>query len=269
VSLESTYKSVSAESCLILDAVEGVNANAQGLVEAWKDRSTKGHHASQPVTEQRPVLVEYAINGYPALRFDGQRTFMHLDGTLLKSDEVSVFAVVTDAATAQSGLAHRELLSNWSGRDGNSVTSLFVGMTGEDSIRLSDAISGVGRIQDRHTPFILTATNGERGAMVFQQNRLVTSSSTRLPSRRLDTPWVIGQQGNIDGEYWIGDLAFLMVVNRQLTPEEIQSVQSTLIRRFKLPVSEVEEPTAPNPEQLALASLCLVLFNSNEFAFVD
>ena len=180
-----------------------------------------------------------------------------------------MFAAVTDAAVEPGGLIHRELLSNWSGGDGNSGTSFFVGMTGEKSIRLSDVVSGVGEIQDRHNPFLLTATNGDHGARVFQQTREVAGSSTRLPARRLDTPWVIGQQGNINGEYWHGDLAYLMVINRELTEEERQSVQAHLIGRFNLPVSEPESTTHGTPEQLALASLCLVLFNSNEFAFVD
>jgi hypothetical protein len=145
-------------------------------------------------------------------------------------------------------------------------------MTNENAVRLSDAVSGVGEIRNRQRPFLLTATNGADGAMVFQQHRTVTAQTTSLPARRLDTPWVIGQQGNIGGEYWKGDVACLAVFDRQLNEAERKSVQALLIDQFALPVDEqsgnTSEP-APSPDQLALASLCLVLFNSNEFAYID
>ena len=190
---------------------------------------------------------------------------MHLDGALLKSDEVTVFAVVTD--TAPGG--HRELLSNWSGRDGNSGTSFFFGMTNENAIRLSDVISGVGEVSERQKPFLLSATNGGSGAAVYQQQRSILEQSSPLPSRRLDTPWVIGQQGNIDGEFWKGDVACLIVFDRQLSSEHRSEVQTSLIKRFQL--ADLSTPVNPpkSPAQMAIASLCLVLFNSNEFAYID
>ena len=176
-----------------------------------------------------------------------------------------MFAVVTDHASD----GHRELISNWSGRDGNSGTSYFVGMTNKNAIRLSDALSGIGEILDRQNPFLITATNGQHGASVYQQRRVVIEQPNPIPARRLDTPWVIGQQGNINGEYWKGDIACVLVFNEQLSPENRELIQDYLIERYQLP--SLSEPVAPamTPEQLAIASLSVVLFNSNEFAYVD
>ena len=88
-----------------------------------------------------------------------------------------------------------------------------------NAIRLSDALSGVGEIQDRQNPFLITATNGQHGTAVYQQKRVVIEQPNPIPARRLDTPWVIGQQGNINGEYWKGDIARLIVFNEQLSPD--------------------------------------------------
>jgi len=249
---------------LHLDASIGVTARTDGQVEQWIDQSGHAHEASQPDPARRPILVPDVINGQPAIRFR-ERQFLHLSGSLLKQDDFTILAVVTDNAVS----GHRELLSNWSGRDGNSGSSLFVGMTNENSIRLSDAFSGVGRIADRHRPFLLTAVNGADGARVFQQHRVVAEQSQRLPERRLDTPWVIGQQGNIDGEFWNGDLALLLVFRRPLTTDERISLQNHIIARFDLPADRESSAEPKSPELLSLASLCLVLFNSNEFAYVD
>ncbi len=259
---------ITAEAVLYLDASRGVDADANGRVARWGDLSEHQHHAIQLDADRQPVLVKNAINGLPAIRFDGHQSFLKLNGNILATDDVTVVAVVTDHAKAPH-LTHRELISNWSGRDGNSGTSFFLGMTGERSIRLSDAISGVGEILDRDKPFLLTAINGDHGSAVFQQNRIVTKSASRLPERRLDTPWVIGQQGNIDGEYWAGDVAFLMVINRELSDTERTSVQNALIKRFQLASFNESVRKALSADELAVASLCLVLFNSNEFAFID
>ncbi len=254
-----------ATAVLHLDPAKGVTSDSDGRVERWADQSVYSHDAFQSEIDRQPLLVADAINGSPAVRFNGQRSFLHVTGSLLKDDAVTVFAVATDQAAA----GHRELLSNWSGRDENSGTSFFLGLTDEQAIRLSDALSGVGQVQNRNLPFLLTASNGEAGANVFQQRRTIVEQSQRLPTRRLDTPWVIGQQGNIDGEYWKGDLAMLLVFDRQLSVEERITIQNLLIQRFKLP-SSIEPASFPrSPAQLALASLCLVLFNSNEFAYID
>jgi hypothetical protein len=161
------------------------------------------------------------------------------------------------------------LLSNWSGRDGNSTSSLFVGLTADHAVRFSDAISGVGVIQDRQRPFLLTAVNGDAGATLYQGGRTVVSQSQRLPARRLDTPWVIGQQGNIDGEYWQGDVALLLVFRRQLSEAELHGLWNVVTERYGLASVQRQQEVTSTAEEHALASLCLVLFNSNEFAFVD
>jgi hypothetical protein len=254
-----------AKATLRLDAAAGVETDKDGHLKRWLDQGSKQHHASQEVDAHQPLLVKNAINGLPAIRFDGTNDFLHVSGKLIDGDESTVFAVVTDHAPD----GHREIISNWSGRDGNSGTSYFVGMTNKYAIRLSDALSGVGEIVDRQNPFLITATSGQNGAAVYQQERVVIEQPNAIPARRLDTPWVIGQQGNINGEYWKGDIACLIVFNEQLSPEDRGLIQGYLIQLYQLPT--LSEPVAPSmtPEQLAIASLSVVLFNSNEFAYVD
>ena len=81
---------------------------------------------------------------------------------------------------------------------------------------------------------------------------------------------MIGQQGNINGEYWNGDIAELLVYDRALSTTERQKVWSVLLDRYQLSTFVRQAPSAePSPELLALASLCHVLLNSNEFIYVD
>ena len=253
---------------LHLRADAGVESNRDGRVSTWKDQSTGQHHASQSKPEQQPLLVNNVIGKRPVIRFDGKRRFLDVAGKLLTSQTCSIFAVASDVA-GQTATGHREIISNWNGGAGNSTTSVFLGLTNKNQIRFSDAFGNAGQIVDRTKPFLLTAINSSTGASVFQQATELRSQNT-LPSRKLDTPWVIGQQGNINGEYWHGDIAEILVYDRGLTVDERRQVWSVLLDRYGLPsYLDKVEATPVDPELLALASLCHVLLNSNEFIYVD
>lgn len=249
---------------LWLDADHGVERDPDGRVMSWKDRIDDRRQAVQSEIERRPVVSEGAIGGHAALRFDGRRRFLELSSPLLKSADSTILAVVVD----QGGPGHREILSNWSGRDGNSVQSLFLGLTAENRIRFSDDFSNAGAVTEQTKPFLLAAVNGPHGAAVYQNGRLLAERPQPLTNRRLDTPWVIGQQGNIDGEYWQGEIACLLVYDRPLSPEELSATTTHLLRHYGIPVPGTD-PAPPDPELSAWASLAVVLMNTNEFLYVD
>jgi len=75
----------------------------------------------------------------------------------------------------------------------------------------------------------------------------------------------VGQQGNIQGEYWKGELAELIVFDRELTDPERQAIGDYLLTRYA--IASREPPV--EPVDLGLASLCHVLLNTNEFLYVD
>jgi hypothetical protein len=89
--------------------------------------------------------------------------------------------------------------------------------------------------------------------------------STNVSPRNLETAWVVGQQGNIQGEYWKGELAEVIVFQRELTEAEREAVGRYLMARYEVASREPE----PEPVDLGLASLCHVLLNTNEFLYVD
>ena len=247
---------------LHLRADSGLKDAADGRVLAWTDASGSDHSATQSDPARQPLLMKDAAHGRPALRFDGQRRFLHLNGQVLTSQSFAIFAVVTDRATTN---AHREIFSNWNGAAGNAGSSLFFGLTGEDTVRLSDDFSGVGFVATRAEPFLLTGSNGPSGATVHQNDLALASKGRPLNPRNLTTAYVIGQQGNIDGEYWHGDLFELLVYNRDLPERDRLAVQRHLSEKYHLPRNN----TSHDPNFLALASLCHVLLNTNEFVYVD
>lgn len=268
VRAEEWRDAVPEDCVLLLEAGVGLVVDEQGGIARWQDLSRQNRDATQQLADRRPRAGTANTVEHAAVRFNSAaRQYLDLGTGLLPGQQFTILAVTSDSGKP----GHRELLSNWSGRDGNSVTSLFLGLTGESQIRLSDAISGVGEIQNPERPFLFSASAGPLGAMVHQGHRSVHATANPLPERRLDTPWVIGQQGNFDAEYWDGTLSLLLVFARQLNPEEQSLLREVLLRRYDLP-AEHETPVPPaelTPRGRAVASLSLVLMNSNEFLFID
>ena len=252
---------VTESLALHLRADAGVAANDDGRMIKWSDQSLSSHDASQDDHSARPQMVNAAINGRPVVRFDGQKRFLHLSGQIITSQQFTILAVVSDAG----GESHRGIFSNWNGAAGNSVTSVFLGLTGKNGVRLTDDYAAAGPSWPRHRHILIAAVADERDAAVYFNGAEVGRKGAAIARRNLTTGYVIGQQGNIDGEYWSGDLAELIVYDRSLNAEELASVQRYLVGRYKL----VEPPPRLTPAELALASLCHVLLNTNEFIYVD
>ncbi|MCC2672018.1 MAG: Planctomycete cytochrome, partial [Armatimonadetes bacterium] len=240
---------------LWLRADRDVTTDADGRVQRWTDPST-GIAALPPAPDTAPLLVKDALSGRPALRFDGKARYLHLPEGLVTSQQFTILAVANDRET---GGGPREIFSNW--RPDNSTTSLFLGTTGAGQIRLSDAAT-LGTLATPSRHFVLTAVSDRAGASVYQNRRELARKNGPLPARNLSGRYVIGQQGNIQGEYWNGDLAELLVFDRALSAEELERLWDWTSQRYEL-------GAAPSPRHQALTSLCRVLLNTNEFCFVD
>ena len=125
------------------------------------------------------------------------------------------------------------------------------------------------KVQDRTKPIELSAVTGTGQAADYQNGRDLAARTSPLATRRLDTEWVIGQQGNINGEFWKGGMAEIRIYNRDLTDLERRFVEAKLANIYNLKLSKPRPADELKPEVLALASLCHALLNSNEFLFVD
>jgi len=243
---------------LHLRADQGVTVDNASRVVAWEDHSGAERHAAQADPAARPELVRDGLNGRPVLRFDGRGRFLKLAGQVLTSQQFTIVAVVNDRAP---GSGHREIFSNWDGGAGNAGDSVFLGLTG-NAIRLGDPFSPAGAVADPARHFVLAGVSTPTSASVYQDRREAARREAPLPTRRLTTGYVIGQQGNIMGEYWHGDLAELRVYNRALRHEELEALWDALSARYGV----APRPPAPDP---GLASLARVLLNTSEFLYVD
>ena len=245
---------------LWMRADTGIQKNSINQVAAWKGQSTNQFTAHQTQTDKQPKWIAKAIGDKPALKFDGNNDALEIPEQVLDSQAFTIIAVAN--LTASNGL--REIFSNW-GKGGGAGSSLFLGTNGKTRIRLSDAFSNAGNLYEPQSHFGLMAINSKNGAITMQNGQRLASSNT-LPPRRLSPPYTIGTQGTINGEYWQGDIAELIVLNRALTNEEQFRIWNYLSKRYGF---DTKSQRIKDPTHLALASLCHVLLNANEFIYLD
>jgi hypothetical protein len=206
------------------------------------------------------LFQSQGIHNNAAIKFDGKDDFLNVAGQAIWTPHFSIIAVVSQTST---GTAAREIISNWH-RRGRSTNSIFLGTTGTNKVRLSDAFSPAGILTEPSRPFILTAINAADQATTFQNSTLLATQVTLTP-RVLSAPYVLGTQGNYGSEYWQGNIAELLVFDRPLDEDDRDAVWSYLGGKYQLSVT----PPRKTPDHLALASLCHVILNTNEFIFID
>ena len=235
-------------------------------IHSWFDQSDANIKAVAPQAKHEPLLLRQAWNNQPALRFDGEDDYLELQSAPLHSPYCTIVAV----ARNESQTGHREIISNWRA-DANVGTSVFLGLTAERTVRFSDAFANAGQIPEPTQPFILIAINEPGHAAVYCNGELLAELPHELPGRRLDTPWVIGQQGNIQGEFWQGDIAEILLYDHPLDAAARQTLELQLATTYGITLRSTpsSSPLRPAPELIPLASLCHVLMNSNEFLYVD
>ena len=227
----------------------------------WRDSVAGKLEASVLDSSQMPSWVAPDGNNPAYLRFDGDGRFLVLNQPVLERPEFTFLAVVRD----RGGEGHRQIFSNWNGAAGNSVTSFFVGLTGAGRIRVSDDFTTQNLLGVKDRWHALAVVCSEENVEVYVDGQLIEQKGAGLSPRDFGGTYVIGQQGNIQGEYWNGDIAWIKVYAEPLLASQVKAELLPWCKKLGI----VGEEPVPNVRILSLASLAQVLAGSNEFLYVD
>jgi len=252
---------------LWLDAAHGIQRDSNKHITSWASRVGE----ITALAHGDAVLATPGIGKQPAVALEG-KDWLKLSGRPVSGQDFTILAVVTDEAGSTSG--HRNLIGNWA--SSNSGTSIFLGTTlqgGKRQVRLSDALALRDKLEviEPASPFLLTGINSKSHARVYQNGQFLDGLSARLPDRKLDTDWTIGRQGTLDSEYWQGKIAEILVWNRALSEKELQACWAVLGAKYEIVEKSKPRPplTAGAAHRQALAQVCRVILNLNEFVYTD
>ena len=232
---------------LWLKADAGVSADASG-VSAWSDQSGQGNSATQSDNSRKPVLVPNAFgNGLPALRFvDNASNALddRLDGpsVITGSEARSVFIVARqDVATADN-------VSMLTLNRDNTGDRTIYRITPETGVRMgnADALYANHPIDQQ---FRILSVQNPAGALSNNTEALldgirIKPSTVNSPGLSLSTGtggFRIGDSENETGAAFSGDIAEIIVYNRDLSAAETNAVGRYLESKYGLKTSYIPE----------------------------
>jgi hypothetical protein len=217
---------------LWLAANSGVTTNAGGSVADWLDLSGHGHSALQTNSTNQPSLLPQQLNGLPVIHFTGYQ-FLSLAGQIISNQQFTIIVVTRDQETNET---YREFFSNWN-YPSPYESSVFFGTTHTNPVRarLTDDFGGtaqgqvgVGTVDKPSDFFIFTGVSGTNSVAVYQNVSAIATRNTPLTTRIVTGQYVVGRQGTAvapgTDEYWHGDIAEMLVFNRELTGDELSQV---------------------------------------------
>lgn len=239
---------------LQLEADSGLSLDGNNDVITWLDQSTL-HHDASGVSGYYAQVRGATMNGIAVPTFSD--SYLVIAGQPITSQRFTIFSV---AATPQTGGSDgfRELVSNWSFT--NTLTSVFLGTVGDSgppstTLRLTDDVggasdlahlqTGVASISNPAAGFVLTGVSGASAAELYLGQGLAHGAAA-LTLRDLSGAWVIGAQGDTGGEYWNGQIAALIIYDRELDAAERSQVIDYLGQKY------LGTPPVPEPGSWAL-----------------
>lgn len=119
-----------------LDAADAatIEKDAQGNVQAWKDRSGKGRHAVQAAVAYAPAYRATALDGLPGLQFDATRqTRFDLPDLADSPISATVFAVIANPEAGPPGHPNERIFTASDGKEYDYRCGLACGVTGTET----------------------------------------------------------------------------------------------------------------------------------------
>jgi hypothetical protein len=247
---------------LWLRAEHGVQKDKKNRVIAWQDLAVGNNHiandAFQPDSKVRPEYVFDAIQGRPAIRFDGSATYLTTT-PVTTTDDQTIVVVFQHATPSADGEHIGGQIINYNGppsrylpdvhspgvlqigekvdsRNGPATSISAKAFVGRDS-RGADVSTGIiaseplGAMQPRVVTYVYN--NSANVATLYVDGAPVGDASAptnvAVTSRK-----VIGKHGIFDQWYFHGDLAELAIFNAALTRSEVEQLTRQLMTHYKI-----------------------------------
>jgi hypothetical protein len=224
----------------------GTTVGLGGGVTQWADQSGRGNNAAQPNETLAPVLTNGAVNGWPALRFDGTDDVLEVPD----SDSISIPGDITSFFVARftDFAVFRAIWSKTLGNFGAPIDFYVVQGNGRLRLFRSNGATG-GASTDSTLPF---AAN----AFMLGGFDISGSSVRHFYNGTLNGTGAVGVGVDGNGPIRIGrradgavrmkgEIAEIIIFNRVLSASELTAVRRYLIEKYALPTALVGVTNTP------------------------
>jgi uncharacterized repeat protein (TIGR01451 family) len=212
---------------LWLDA-STITTNDGVALAQWDDLSGNGRHATQATTNNRPVFATNAVNGLPAIRFDGTDDVFTYNGTFLTNTDYTVFCVEARNDDQVNFL--------FGGSDGVALNNLHLGYRGNTQFThdhwtggYNVTIPGFTNKQFKVHSWHLDQMGGNRA--MYTDGALLAQNGNAAPLQGYPGAMIGGRRAANDSRF-NGDFAEIIMYDRYLNVGERNAVGYYLADKY-------------------------------------
>jgi len=230
---------------------DGDTIDLSGSTNDWRDLNPQTSIRSHLTIGSAPTYKTDAINGLPAVLFDGSDDYLTSSNyTNISSGETTIFAVYRTPSTLAAGS-----IFSMSSSDGDVVNTQFAvtasTTTGYQLCVETDSICDSGTTDDvsTNTVYVISAVYTQdsddpaeadtvTGLTFFQNGALQTDTHTATTGDVMSTnssnSFELGRDNGTDENYFSGHLGELIIYSRDLKQEERQAVEEYLGKKWRV-----------------------------------
>ena len=226
--------------CLWLRADAGVSTSA-GQVTAIADQ-TGNYNLTQTNTSNQPTLVTNALDGKPALQFNGNQ-FLSSSGSLAPGLNADMTVITVGIATNPDLQTYALYLGQNNGTTG---INRAVGYSQREMFDTAGAACYGALIPSGGAPLLEVATlDSTLSNVTFYENGVQTSTGALSGVQNLSSGITMGAApGGASG--WQGEIFEELVYDHKLSSAELQEVGQYLAARYGLPFNGPAPTISPN-----------------------
>jgi Concanavalin A-like lectin/glucanases superfamily/HYR domain/PKD domain len=235
----------SGEPRVWLRADQGAEFTAAGRLQWWDDQSGNDNSALQWYPGRNATWIPDAINGKPAVRFNGTADYLDLpDSTVPPGNSpYTMLAVLRPLGTNNSGASFLGA-GNTSGGEANWFT---LGPDGRfyNAWWFDDAVTGTGAITLGEPVLLSVVYDTTQGRSLYVSGHIEGRSTSILRNggirnNRLGA-WING------ADYFNGDIAEVIVYGRALSDAERVTAECRLASKYAIPGCTAQPPLITIP----------------------
>jgi len=259
---DDVYAEISENNCALWLSAGDVDTDGSNRVTTWHDSGRNGFDATQSTASDRPTLVSNAVNGQPAVDFDGQNQdttdptqtngqYLRLDRDVdeLNLDEDSGIVVVAVLKVDQFNRGGTWTIGQ-AGETGREFSMRTCSTFSVDGCPVGGDASGEWRAQhfgvadvdftspetDGQWAILTHRYDGQQVQIRINGEPIATEPATLDLAANRDIQ--LGRWERTAGDpnwYFDGQIAELLIFDQTLPTEDIQNVEGYLDTKFEIP----------------------------------
>lgn len=197
-------------------------------VNVWADQSGRDNHATQPTAANQPAWIAGALNGLPAIRFDGVNSYLGTTNFLKGTTGAEVLAVLKVAANPPPS---PRFLWWWGTISWVAYTTTSGEIVEGFGTLTPYNIGAPAQSLTQYHLYDVTGSSGNWGAWI--NGMLLQQAATNIYGINAHGTYYLGR--NPEGGYmFAGDVAEILVFKRPLTAGERGGVANYLFAKYSL-----------------------------------